>query len=222
MKNRPFGQYAPSISITSQKTSLFIAQYQGQQMYPTIDQWGNPIPPITAADYGTTVIPQQATTGPGFKAPMLINGFLPKYSGYASSLPFMFQSTPSSYALNTLNLTFSVYSQIENSSALTLSGMAGVTQPDGSVPVQSVLCYTSNFSQICGGYSNASFVSDVNGSTGQASWQGSLSSLIFYIPQSIPPSVLISISFNLLNPRCGSPTSVTIKEGLPILNIKKI
>jgi hypothetical protein len=201
LRNSPIGQYAPQVSISAVKTSLMLAQYEGQQLYPTYDQWGALIPPITAALYGTSLTGQAVTTGMGYKSVMLINGFLPSFRGFSNSLNFMFQSNPSSYNVNMFNLSFGVYSHIENSSALTLSGMSGVMQPDGPVAVGLVLCYLSNNSQICHAYTNATFISDAYGNVGQATWQGALSSLIFYVSQSIRPSVLISLSFSLLNPR---------------------
>ena len=203
LTNSPFGQYAPSISISAGATILMKAQYVGQQLYPTYDQWGNPIPPITPMAYGTIVAVQKAITGMGYKAPMLICGFLPAFSGYAAPLPYLFQSTPSSNATNTFNLTFALFCEIANASVMTLSGMSAVQQPDGPVALKCTItnCSESNTSEACSVYSEPSIFSSQNGTLGAASWQGSSDTLTFYVPEPIPPNMLVSVTFSLINPR---------------------
>jgi hypothetical protein len=202
VKNSPIGQYATSVSMVSTKTPVLDIKYTGQQMYPTIGQWGEEVPGIATVQIGTLIAPQKVDTGTGYKAPMLICGFLPRFDGYPSNITQLFQSTPSSNVSNTFNLTFSFYCTIENSSALTLSGLSNVLQSDGPLAHQSTLCYFDmNKSQVCNDSSNILFSSEPNGSAGYAIWKGASYSVIFYVLQSIAPTQLISIMFNLINPR---------------------
>ena len=183
------------------------AQYTGQQLYPTYDQWGNLIPPITPAAYGTIVSPQKALTGTGYKAPMLICGFSNSFQGYPMALPALFQSTPSSDTSNTFNLTFALICEISNSSCFTLSGMSGVLQPTGPVALKSTQtnCTGNNTSEICSTYTDP-FLFSNNGTYGFASWQSSSNSLLFYVPEPILPNILISVTFSLINPRSLKPS----------------
>jgi hypothetical protein len=168
---------------------------------PTIGQWGEVVPAIATVQIGTEITPHRVDTGSGYKAPMLICGFLPRFAGYPFNITRLFQSTPSSNVSNTFNLTFSFYCTIENSSALTLSGLSNIPQSDGPLAIQSSLCYLSNASQICYDNSNLLFSSEQNGTAGYAVWKRSVDSVIFYLLQSIPPTQLVSIIFSLINPR---------------------
>ena len=202
VKNSPIGQYATPVSIVATKTPVLDIKYTGQQMYPTIGQWGEVVPGIATVQIGTVISPHKVDTGTGSKAPMLICGFLPRFYGYPFNITRLFQSTPSSNVSNTFNLTFSFYCSIENSSALTLSGMSNIVQSDGPLAIQSSLCYGGlNTSYICNDNSNILFSSEKNGTAGYAVWKGSSNSVIFYLLQSIAPTQLVSIIFNLINPR---------------------
>jgi hypothetical protein len=197
VKNSPIGQYATSVSMVSTKTPVLDIKYTGQQMYPTIGQWGEVVPGIETVQIGTLIAPQKVDTGTGYKAPMLICGFLPTFDGYPFNITRLSQSTPSSNVSNTLNLTFSFYCTIENSSALTLSGLSNVMQSDGPLALQSSQCYLG----ICNDSSSTLFSSEQNGSAGYAVWKGSSYSIIFYLLQNIDPTQLITVVFNLINPR---------------------
>jgi hypothetical protein len=202
LKNSPIGQYATSVTIVSTKTPVLDIKYTGQQMYPTIGQWGEVVPGIETVQIGTIIAPHKVDTGTGYKAPMLICGFLPRFDGYPFNITRLFQSTPSSNVSNTFNLTFSFNCPIENSSALTLSGMSNIVQSDGPITLQSSICYINlKPSSMCNDNSNISFSSEENGTAGYAFWKGSSNSVIFYILQSIAPTQLISIIFSLTNPR---------------------
>jgi hypothetical protein len=203
VKNSPIGQYATPVSILATKTPVLDIKYTGQQLYPTIGQWGEVVPGIATVMIGTVISPHKInTTGKGHKAPMLICGFLPRFDGYPFNLTRLFQSTPSANVSNTFNLTFSFYCTIENTSALTLSGMSYIVQPDSPFAIQSSTCYGGlNTSYVCNDNTNVLFSSEKNGTAGYAFWEGSSNSVIFYLLQSIAPTQLVSIIFNLINPR---------------------
>jgi hypothetical protein len=202
LKNSPMGQYATPVSIVSTKTPVLDIKYTGQQMYPTIGQWGEVVPGIETVQIGTIIAPHKVDTGTGHKAPMLICGFLPRFDGYPFNITRFLQSTPSSNVSNTFNLTFSFYCPIENSSALTLSGMSNIVQPDGPIALKSSICYHGvNASHICNDNSNTLFSIEQNGTAGYAAWKRTSNSVIFYLLQSIAPTQLISVVFSLINPR---------------------